>query len=121
MYVDDTLTMTAFGPWLPDSDEVICAKPEIYYQEKCFGPRIEERFRSLKKAFKGPKKLQGKDRYALCGRCSISLIAMCLNLMRTPGDCIKWFNELCSKDLLKTGRGDFTPATLGERDGRIGK
>ncbi len=36
---------------------------------------------------------------------------MCRGLIRTLGDCLKWFNDLCSKDYLKTGQGDFTAAT----------
>ena len=36
---------------------------------------------------------------------------ICHGLMLTIGDCLKWFNELCSKDFLETGMGDFTAVT----------
>ena len=37
-----------------------------------------------------------------------------MGLMNTVTECLKYFNRICNKDILKLGRGLFTHATLGE-------
>ena len=37
----------------------------------------------------------------------------CLGLVGVLSTCLKYFNALCSQDLLKTGKGSYTATVLG--------
>ena len=41
------------------------------------------------------------------------LVVTCYGLVQVISECLKFFNFMCSQDLLKTGRGSFSAAVLG--------
>ncbi len=103
----------AFKAWSPGDNEVICAKPELYYQMQCFDEYVGEKYENVRKKFRGAKRLQGGlDCFGSVTLINNSIkLEMCFILIRTIGHCLQWFNEKCSKDFLQTGQGDFTAAT----------
>ena len=107
--------LSEFPSWEPDSNEVLCAKFLYFYEQRCFTPYIQKLEKKLIE-FRGLKRLQGKT--VILGypvsRVNVLILVTCRGLTEALGGCLKFFNEKCSQDLLQTGKGSFTPTSLGK-------
>ncbi|XP_059097992.1 uncharacterized protein LOC131892224 isoform X1 [Tigriopus californicus] len=84
-----------FPAWVPGEGAAVCAKFQYYYGPNCFHDQVRILYKRVDRR-RGIRKLQ----------------VACDLLTRALGNCLKYFNELCSEDHLSTGRGDFTSASI---------
>lgn len=63
---------------------------------------------------RGVKRLQGEGVFSSKSNFYHKLLPLvcCFGLVVVLSECLKFFNEACSQDLLKTGRGSFTSTAL---------
>ncbi len=107
--------MVVFPSWIPGENEAVCAKFDFYYEPLCFknhsAPIIHKTVRDKKS--KNARRLQRRTARFFCYFQTVLITGACEALMRTLGDCLRFFNEMCSDDRLQTGVGDFTLASTG--------
>ena len=111
---------SAFPSWEEGANDVLCAKFIYFYEPKCFRNHTNIIMQEILN-LQGVKRLQGtfKTKIFLYFCCfSYSYLHLhvetCYHLALALGDCLKFFNDRCSQDLLQTGEASFTSTVLGK-------
>ena len=110
----------AFPSWEEGANDVLCAKFIYFYEPKCFRNHTNIIMQEILN-LQGVKRLQGTFKtkiflYFCCFSYSylLSHAETCYHLALALGDCLKFFNDRCSQDLLQTGEASFTSTVLGK-------